>query len=97
MNLCPNKSTTRRERYQRMLLKQVLGYAISWQLRRSLLMASVDAAECYDRIAHAVASLAPHAYKVRQSLVASMLTLIQSMEYYPRTGFVESTTYSRGK
>merc|ERR1712086_402530 len=37
------------------------------------------------------------AYKVQQSSVASMLTPIQSIEYYLRTGFGESTTYSGGK
>ena len=53
-----------------------------------MLVASVDTAQCYDRIAHMVASLPLRAYKVRQSLVASMLTPIQFMEYYLRTDFV---------
>ena len=79
------------------ILQQVLVYNIARQLRRPLLVASVDAAQCYDRIAYAVASLTLRAYKVRQSSVASMLTPIQSMEYYLRTGFGESTTYSGGK
>ena len=79
------------------ILQQVLVYDIARQLRRPLLVASVDTAQCYDRIAHAVASLTLRAYKVRQSSVASMLTPIQSMEYYLRTGFGESTTYSGGK
>ena len=60
-------------------------------------MVSVDTAQYYTRIAHAVASLTLRAYKVRQSSVASILTPIQSMEYYLRTGFGESTTYSGGK
>ena len=76
------------------ILQQVLMYDIARQLRRPLLVASVDAAQCYDRIAHAVASLTLRAYKVRQSSVASMLTPIQSTEYYLRTGFGESMTHS---
>ena len=52
-----------------------------------MLVALIDAAQCYNIIAHAVASLTLCAYKVRQSLVASMLTPIQSMEYYLRAGF----------
>ena len=79
------------------ILQQVLVYAIAWQPRRPLLVASVDAAQCYNRIAHTVASLTLRAYKVRQTSVASILTPIQSMEYYLRTGFGESTTYSGGK
>ena len=34
--------------------------------------------------------------KVRQSSMTSMLPLIQSTEYYPRTTFGKSTTYSGG-
>ena len=59
-------------------------------------MASVDAAQCYDRIAHAAAALTIRAYKVRQSLVVGMLAPIQLMEYYLRTGFGESKTLSGG-
>ena len=51
----------------------------------------------YDsRIAHAAAALTLRAYKVRQSSVAGMLTPIQFMEDYLRTGFGESTTFSGG-
>ena len=79
------------------ILQQVLVYDIARQLRRPLLVASVDAFHCYDRIAHVVASLTLQAYKVQQSSVASMLTPLQSMEYYLRTCFGESTTYSGEK
>ena len=78
-------------------MQQVLVYDISRQPRRPLLVASVAVAQYYDRIAHTVASLRLWAYKVRQTLVVSMLTPIQSMEYYLRTGVSKSTTYSEGK
>ena len=55
------------------MLHQVLTYDITQQLGSLLLVVSVDAAQCYDRIAHAVPSLTLLAYKVRQNSVASML------------------------
>ena len=75
----------------------MLVYDIALQLRTPLLVAPVNTAQCYDRITHTVAPLTLHVYTVRQSVVASMLTPIQFMEYYPRTCVGESTTYSGGK
>ena len=49
------------------ILHQVLIYDLARQLWRPLLVASVDASQCYDRIAHAMAALTLRAYKVRQS------------------------------
>ena len=79
------------------IVQQVLIYGIARQPSRPLLVASVDVAQCYARIAHTVASLTLRAYKVRQTLVASMLIQIQSTEYYLRTGFGKSTTCSGEK
>ena len=67
------------------ILQQVLLYGIACQLRRLLLVASVDAAQCYNRIAYAAAALTLRAYRVKQSSVACMLAPIQTMEYYLRT------------
>ena len=39
------------------ILQQVLMYNIARQLQRYLLVASVDASQCYNRIAHNIASL----------------------------------------
>ena len=60
-------------------------------------MGSVDTTQCYDRISHELTLLTLQPYKVRQNSVASMLTSIQFMEYYLRTGFGTSTTYLGGK
>ena len=68
------------------ILHQVLIYDLARQLRRPLPVASVDASQCYDRIAHAMASLTLRAYKVRQSSVLAMLHPIQNMECCLRTG-----------
>ena len=76
------------------ILQQVLVFDIARQLRRPLLATSVDAAQCYDRLAHAIAALTLYAYKVWQSSVASMLGPIQTMKYYLRRGYGESYTFS---
>ena len=78
------------------ILHQVLLYDVARQLRRPMLVASVDASQCYDRIAHATAALTLRAYKVKQSSVVTMLHPIQNMEYYLRTGFGESSTFFGG-
>ena len=79
------------------LLQQVLVHDLARQWRRPLLVASVDASQCYDRIAHCVAALTLRAFKVRNSSVLTMLTPIQEMQFYLRTGFGESKTPFGGK
>ena len=79
------------------ILQQVLTYDLARQWKRPLLVASVDAAQCYDRVAHAMAALTLRAYKVHQSSVFAMLRPIQCMEYYLRTGFGESTSFFGGE
>merc|ERR1712194_332832 len=55
------------------ILQHVLVYDIARQLRRPLLVASVDAAQCYDKIAHVVASLTlrPTKYEIPRWRVCS--------------------------
>ena len=62
-------------------------YDIARQLKRPLLVASVDAAQCYNRVAHAMAALALQVHKVNRSSVVAMLEPIQEMEYCLRTGY----------
>ena len=96
--LVPNETYSKKEKTpEDAILQQVLVYDIARQLRRPLVIASVDVVQCYNRIAHAVVSLMLRAYTIRQSSVASMLTSIQSMNYYPRTGFGEPTAHVGGK
>ena len=59
------------------ILQQVLMYDIAIQLKRPLLVSSVDTAQCYDRVAHAMAALTLRAHKVNQSSVGEMLEPIQ--------------------
>ena len=79
------------------ILQQVLVYDITQQLKHPLVVASVDAAQCYGRVAPTMMALALRAYKVRQSSVMGMLQPIQNMEYYLRTGYGKSTTFSGRK
>ena len=79
------------------ILQQVLVYNIARQLKRHLVVASVDVAQCYDRVSYTMTIITLRAYKVRQSLVMGMLQPIRNMEYYLRTGDGESTTFLGGK
>ncbi len=57
-------------------LAKVLTYDIICQTRRLAGLASVDANNCYDRIAHAIASLVFQAIGVPLSASEAMLTTI---------------------
>jgi hypothetical protein len=67
-------------------LTKVITYDIICQMRRSAGVASVDADNCYDRIAHAIASLVFQAFGIPISASESMLTTIQEMKLFLRTG-----------
>ena len=75
-------------------LTKVLTYDIIRQTRRSAGLASVDADNCYDRIAHAIASLVFQAFGVPLSASEAMLTTIQEMKFFLRTGFGDSTDFA---
>ena len=66
-------------------LEKVILYDIVWQARTSAALSSIDAANCYDSIAHAIASLVFQAFGVPFEAVASMLTAIEEMKYLLRT------------
>ena len=75
-------------------LTKVLAYDITCQIRRPAGIASVDADNCYDRIAHAIASLVFQSFGVPPAAVESMLTTIQEMKFFLCTGFGDSTDYA---
>ena len=54
----------------------------------------MDAAQCYDRVAHAIASLVFQAFGVPEEAVQSMLESIQDMKYFLRTAFGDSTDFA---
>ena len=79
------------------VLAQVLAYDIARQKRAPFIVASVDAAQCYDRIAHSIAALSLKASKVPDSSIRCMLKPIREMEFFIRTASGESKTSVGGK
>jgi hypothetical protein len=59
-------------------------------------IASVDASNCYDRIAHAIASLVFQAFGVPATAIKTMLSTIENIIFFLQTGFGDSTSYARG-
>jgi hypothetical protein len=53
-------------------------------------IASVDASNCYDRIAHAMALLIFQAFRVPITAVETMLGAIENMKFFLNTGFGDS-------
>ena len=53
----------------------------------------VDAANCYDIVAHAIVFLVFQAYGVPEEAVQSMLSTIEEMKYYSRTAYRDSNNY----
>jgi hypothetical protein len=77
-------------------LCKTLFFDIARQARVGAAIASVDASNCYDRIAHAMASLIFQAFGVPTTAVESMLGAIDNMKFFLRTGFGDSTSFSGG-
>jgi hypothetical protein len=75
-------------------LTKVIAYDIIRQSCRPAGIASVDADNCYDRIAHAIALLVFQAFGVPSSAEECMLTTIQEMKFFLRTGFRDSTDFA---
>jgi hypothetical protein len=66
-------------------LAKTLIYDIVWQTQSPAAIASVDASNCYDRIAHAMASLIFQSFGVEDTAVAAMLETIQEMKFFLHT------------
>ena len=67
-----------------------LFWDISRQRRSPAALASVDAANCYDRVNHTYASLALQAFGVPKSAVQTMLSALTHMQFPIRTAYGES-------
>ncbi len=74
-------------------LIKVLFYDIVCQTRLPAGISVVDADNCYDRIAHPIASMVFQALGVPQEVIVLMLTMIQDMKFFLRTGFGDSKDY----
>jgi hypothetical protein len=77
-------------------LCKTLFYDIGHQAWLSAAIASIDASNCYNRIAHAMASLIFQAFGVPLTAVKTMLGAIENMKIFLRTGFGDSKTFAGG-
>jgi hypothetical protein len=71
-------------------LSKVLFYDIVQQLRRRAGLALVDANDCYNPIAHPMASMVFQKFGVPTSAIKSIFTMIQNMKFYLGTGYGDS-------
>ena len=78
-------------------LAKVLFYDISRQSRVATGLSSIDASNCYDSIAHAIASLVFQAFGVPEEAIESMLTAIEEMKYFLRTAYGDSKNCAGSK
>ncbi len=68
-------------------LTKTLFYDVTCQARVPAAIPSVNASNCYKRIAHAMASLVFQAFGVPESAIGLMLSAIENMKFFLRTGF----------
>jgi hypothetical protein len=78
-------------------LTKTLFYDVTRQARVPVAIASVGASNCYDRIAHEMASLVFQAFGVPASAIDSMLSTIENMKFFLRTGFGNLTKFAGGR
>ncbi len=77
-------------------LTKILFYNVTQQTHIPAAIASINTSNCYDRIAHAIASLVFQAFGIPQSAIASMLGAIENIKFFIRTGFGESSKFAGG-
>jgi hypothetical protein len=77
-------------------LCKTLFYDITRQARVPAAIALVDTSNCYDRIAHTMASLVFQAFGVPITAVESILAAIENMKFFLWTGFGDSTSFAGG-
>ena len=75
-------------------LCKTLFYDITRQARIPTAIASVNASNCYDRIAHAIASLVFQAFGVPTMAIETMLGAIENMKFFLCTGFGDSKLFA---
>ena len=63
-------------------LANVLSYGIVPKARVSVGLSSIDGANCYNIIAHVIASLVFQAFGIPGEAIESMLTAIEDMKYF---------------
>jgi len=56
----------------------------------------VNLANCYNALAHPIGSIALQSFKVRKVIVAMMLYLLKTMQWFLKTAFGQSKTSFSG-
>ncbi len=75
-------------------LAKKLFYEIACQARTPAAIASIDASNCYDWIAHAMASLIFQSFGVESTTVLAMLKTNQEMKFFLCTAYGDSKTFA---
>ena len=78
-------------------LAKVLFFDVVRQLKLPAGLSSVDAASCYDSVAHAIAALTFRAFGVPKKACQVMLKTIEEMKYFLRTAYGSSKRFSGSK
>jgi hypothetical protein len=63
---------------------------IAWALHKTAAIESVDLANCYDAVAHLIASTAFQSFKVCKVMIAMMLYVLKTMTWYLKTAVGQS-------
>ncbi len=72
------------------VLTSGLCYDIAQALHKIVATESVDLANCYDAVAHPIASIALQRFKVHKVMVAMTLYVLKTMAWYLKTAFGQS-------
>jgi hypothetical protein len=75
-------------------LAEVLFYNIVCQMRQPTGIGAVGADDCYNRITHPIASMVFQSLGMPKEAAVSMLSTIQDMKIFLRTGFGDSMAYT---
>jgi hypothetical protein len=75
-------------------LCKTLFYNITRQVHVPVAIASVDASNCFNRIAHTKASLVFQAFGVPTTAVKTMLVAIENVKFFLCTGFGDSKSFA---
>ncbi len=78
------------------VLTSGLFWDIAWALHKTVAIESVDLANCYDAVAHLIASIALQSFKVPKVMVEIMLYVLKTMTWYLKTAFGQSKIFFGG-
>jgi hypothetical protein len=77
-------------RQQNGVLTSGLFYDIAWALHKTVAIESVDLANCYDAVAHLIASICLQSFRVFNVMVEMMLYVLKTMTWYLKAAFGQS-------